>query len=73
MTTCDVSASPEAVICQIHAKEMIRLSDDGSDIYIKYNGWSRWLLIILIHAWDRSRQRHMRWYSRGMKIEVALG
>ena len=41
LTTCDVSASPEAVICQIHAKEMIHLSNDGLDIYIRCGGWIR--------------------------------
>ena len=40
MTTCDVSASLEAVIFQIHAKEMIYLLDDGLDICIRCGGWS---------------------------------
>ena len=36
-------------------------------------GQSRRLSNIPIHAWDRSRQRPMRWCCRGMQIEVALG
>ena len=30
LTTCDVSASPEAVICQMHTKEMIRPPGGGA-------------------------------------------
>ena len=47
LTTCDVSASLEVVICQIHAKEMIRLSDDGPEICIRCSGRSRWLYAII--------------------------
>ena len=35
LTTCDVSASPEVVICQIHAKEIIHLLDNGPKICIR--------------------------------------
>ena len=45
LTTCDVSASPETVICQMHAKEIIRLSDDGLKIHIRCGGWSRQLCV----------------------------
>ena len=41
LTTCDVSASTERVICQMHAKEMIRPSDDGPGIRIRCGGWIR--------------------------------
>ena len=43
LTTCDESTSLEVVICQIHAKEMICLPDDGLDICIRYGGRSRQL------------------------------
>ena len=43
LTTCDVSASSEVVICQMHAKEMIRLPDDGLEIRIRCGGQSRQL------------------------------
>ena len=45
LTTGDVSASPEVVICQIHAKEMICISDGGPDIYIRCGGQSRQLCV----------------------------
>ena len=35
LTTCDVSASPEAVVFQMHAKEMIRPPDDGSKTRVR--------------------------------------
>ena len=45
LTTCDVSASSGALICQIHEKEMIHLLDDGLDICIRCGGRSRQLCI----------------------------
>ena len=48
MTTCDVSASLEAVICQIHEKEMICFPDDGPEIHIRCGGWSRRLYVTKI-------------------------
>ena len=48
LTTCDVSASLEVVICQIHAKEMIHLPDDGLDICIRCGGRSRQLHVTKI-------------------------
>ena len=45
LTTCDVSESPEVVICQMHAKEMIRPPDDGLTIHIRCGGWSRQLCV----------------------------
>ena len=44
-TTCDVSAIPEEVICQIHAKEMIHLSEDSLEIHIRCGGQSRQLYV----------------------------
>ena len=44
LTTCDVSASPEAVICQMDAKEIICLPDDGLDFRIRCGGRSRQLI-----------------------------
>ena len=41
LTTCDVSAIPEAVICQMHAKEIIRLQDNGLEIRKRCSGQSR--------------------------------
>ena len=43
--TCDVSVSPEVVICQMHAKEMIRPLDDGPDIHIRCGGRRRQLCV----------------------------
>ena len=45
LTTCDVSASPGPIICQIHAKEIICLLDDGMDICIRFVGPSRKLCV----------------------------
>ena len=45
LTTCDVSASLEAVICQIHAKEMICFMDDGLEVHIRCGGWSGQLYV----------------------------
>ena len=41
LTTCDVRASQEEVICQIHAREIIRLPE----IRIRCGGWSRQLYV----------------------------
>ena len=38
LITCDVSASPEAVICQMHAKEMIHPPDNDPGIRIRCGG-----------------------------------
>ena len=35
LTTCDVHASLEAVICQIHAREIIRIPENGLEIRIR--------------------------------------
>ena len=43
LTTCDVSASSEAVICQMNAKEMIHPLDVGMEICIRCSGWIRQL------------------------------
>ena len=45
LTTYDVSASLEAVICQMHAKEMIRPLGDGPDIHVRCGGWIRQLYV----------------------------
>ena len=45
LTTCDVRASMEVVICQIHEKEMIHLPDDGPEIRIRCGGRSRYLFV----------------------------
>ena len=45
LSTCDVSASPEVVICQRHANKMIRLLDNGPEIRIRCSGWSRQLCV----------------------------
>ena len=45
LTTCDVSAIPESVICQMHAKEMICPSDDGTEIRIRCGGQGRQLYV----------------------------
>ena len=45
LTTCGVSASLEAFICQMHAKEIICLPDDGLKIRIRCGGWSRELCV----------------------------
>ena len=43
LTTCDMSASMDAVICQIHAKEMICSPSNGLEIRIRCGGWIRQL------------------------------
>ena len=43
LTTCDVSVSLEAFICQIHAKEMIGPLDDGSKTSVRCDGKIRQL------------------------------
>ena len=39
LTTCGVSAILEVVICQMHAKEMIRPPGGGPEARIRYSGW----------------------------------
>ena len=46
--------------------------DSGQKSSVQY-GWSRWLLDIPIHAWDRLQQRHVSQCGRGMQTEVAPG
>ena len=38
LTTCDVSASPRVVICQIHAREIIHFLDNGPEICLRCGG-----------------------------------
>ena len=45
LTTCDVSASTEEVICEMHAKEMTRPPENGLEIHIRCGGWSRKLCV----------------------------
>ena len=45
LTTCDVSASLEALICQIHANKMIHFLDDGLEIRLRCGGRSRQLCV----------------------------
>ena len=41
LTTCDVSASLEAIICQMHATKMIRPLGDGLETQLRCGGWIR--------------------------------
>ena len=45
LTTCDVSASLEAFISRMHAKKMIRPSDDGRKTHVRCGGWIRQLYV----------------------------
>ena len=45
LTTCDVSASPGAFICQIHAHEIICFVDNGPDVYVRCGRRSRQLCV----------------------------
>ena len=56
LNTCDVSASLEAVICQMHAKEMIHPPDDGPKIHIRCGGRIRQL-----YAKNQNDVPHERW------------
>ena len=38
LTTCDASASPGALICQIHARKMNRFVDNGPEIHVRCGG-----------------------------------
>ena len=38
LTTCDVSASPGALICQIHARKIKGFVDNGSIVHIRCGG-----------------------------------
>ena len=38
LTTCDVSASLKAVVCQMHVKEMVRSLDSGLETRIRCDG-----------------------------------
>ena len=35
LTTCDVSASPGELICQIHARKIKGFVDDGLDVHVR--------------------------------------
>ena len=43
LTTCDVSASLEAIICQMHATEMICPMGDGPETRVRCGGCIRQL------------------------------
>ena len=38
LTTCDVSASPGAVLCQTHARKINRFVDNGPGIHVRCGG-----------------------------------
>ena len=38
LTTCDVSTSPEALICQIHARKIKGFVDNGLDVHVRCIG-----------------------------------
>ena len=38
LTTCDVSASLRALICQIHTREIKGFVDDGPDVHVRFGG-----------------------------------
>ena len=38
LTTCDVSTSPEAFICQIYARKIKGFMDDGPDVRVRCSG-----------------------------------
>ena len=38
LTTCDVSASPRELICQIHARKIKGFVDDGPDVCVRCSG-----------------------------------
>ena len=59
LTTCDVSASPEAVICQIHAKEMMCLLGDRPESRIRCGGQGRWLKIKMMFLTGGGLRTHM--------------
>ena len=48
LTTCDVSVSPGALICQIHAGKINRFVDNGLEIRVRCGGWSRQLYVTKI-------------------------
>ena len=41
LTTCDVSASPREVLCQIHARKINHFVDNGTDIRVRCDEWRR--------------------------------
>ena len=38
LTTCDLSTSPGALICKIHARKIKVFVDDGPDVHIRCGG-----------------------------------
>ena len=45
MTTCDVSASLGALICQIHARRINFFVDNGTEVRVRCGGWRRQLRV----------------------------
>ena len=45
LTIYSVSASLEAVICKLHATEMIRPLGDGLETHVRCGGWIRQLYV----------------------------
>ena len=41
LTTCDVSASPGALICQIRSRKIIFFVDNGPKVHVRCGGWRR--------------------------------
>ena len=45
LTTYDVSASPGALICQIHARKINHFVDNGPEVRVRCGGWRRQLCV----------------------------
>ena len=45
LTTCDVSTSPEAFICQICVRKINCFLDDGLDVRVRCGEWKRQLYV----------------------------
>ena len=45
LTTCDVSASPGAFTCQIHARKINHFVDNGPEVHVRCDGWRRQLCV----------------------------
>ena len=45
LTTCDVSASPRALTCQIRARKINCFVDSGPEVRVRYDEWKRQLCV----------------------------
>ena len=72
LTTCDVSTSPEALICQIHARQIKGFVDDGPDVCVRCGGKDKYKnkskITFLNGRWPKNS--HDLWLGSVIQVQV---